>query len=224
LREDVCLVQSLMSARKKQITFNENVVCSLEGSKLSRSSDQNDTLIELERVFGRHNVIEEWDVAKNSSDAFTRKLYCPRVDYAIGPFNIDAHIIDNNKSIIEASEKYGELVQRFKLVSDRANSILEANPNPRCFLAIELEDKTSRKHRLGSLINASAIGRIGIIVASNDEVFSSFVKIRSYLDFLLDVGKTRYAPKNVLILREGDFLEALKRDRTSHHIEGRESG
>jgi hypothetical protein len=181
-------------------------------------------LVELEQIFGRHNVIKEWDVAKNSQDAFTRELYCPRVDYAIGPFNIDACIINNNRSINEACEKHGELLQRFKSVSDKADRILETNRNPRCFLAIELEDQTSRKHRLGSLINASAIGKIGIIVASNDSVFSSFVKIRNYLDFLLDVWKTRYAPKNVLILREGDFLEALKRERTSHHIEGRGSG
>lgn len=63
---------------------------------------------------------------------------------------------------------------------------------------------------MGSLINASGLGKIGIIVASSDQVFSSFVKIRKYLEFLERVRKTRSAPENVIIITREDFLKSLR--------------
>ena len=51
----------------------------------------------LENVFGKGNVLQEWDVARNSEDALKKKLqYCPRIDYAVKPLNIDGNIEDNN--------------------------------------------------------------------------------------------------------------------------------
>lgn len=167
-------------------------------------------LYELKRIFGNDNVKKEWDVAKNSRDAYTRELYCPRVDFAVGPFNIDANIAYNNRLINELYYKHEEILERLKSRSDSNDRALETNENPRCFLALELEARTSRKHRLGSLINASAIGKIGIIVAVDDSVFESLVKIRRYLEFLQRVWKTRNAPKNVIIITEDNFLKTLK--------------
>lgn len=66
-------------------------------------SDQNEMFAQLKRLFGDDNVFKEWDVAKNSKDAYTRELYCPRVDFAVGRFNIDANI-DYNNRLIEESE------------------------------------------------------------------------------------------------------------------------
>ena len=41
----------------------------------------------LKDVFGEEKVIRNQDVAKNSEDAYTRGIYVPRIDYAVGPFN-----------------------------------------------------------------------------------------------------------------------------------------
>jgi hypothetical protein len=50
--------------------------------------------------------------------------------------------------------------------SDLHSSLEEAseanNKNPRCLLSIEIEDQTSVKHKMGSLINAASLGMFGI--------------------------------------------------------------
>ena len=53
----------------------------------------------LNEVFGQAHVHKEWDVAKDSQDNYTRKLYCPRIDFAVGPFNIDRNLDENNDRI-----------------------------------------------------------------------------------------------------------------------------
>jgi len=172
------------------------------------TSNSDEVFIRLKQVFGKENVVKEWNVAKSSKDAYTRELYCPRVDFAVGPFNIDANIEYNNRLIKEAYQKYRKLLKLLKTRSD--NRALEPNENPRCFLVIEVEHKSSRKHRLGSIVNASALGKIGIIVASNQRVFESLVKIRRYLEFLERVRKTRSAPENVMIITQENFLKSFR--------------
>jgi len=179
-------------------------------TKESLVSNSYELFTQLKQLFGNENVIQEWDVAKNSQDAYTRELYCPRVDFAVGPFNIDANIDYNNMLIERAYQKYRRLLELLKSRSDSEDKTLEPNENPRCFLVIEVEDKSSRKHRLGSIVNASALGKIGIIVASNQRVFESLVKIRKYLEFLERVRKTRSAPENIIIITRENFRKILR--------------
>jgi hypothetical protein len=195
----------------------------MEASPITNVPNQNEITVELKRIFGDNNVVPEWNVAKNSRDQYTRELYSPRVDFAVGPFNIDSNI-DKNRSLIDASyRKYEGLLQRLKIASDSVNDVFCPNQNPRCFLAIELEAKTSRKHRLGSMFNASAMGKIGIVIASNEQVFRSFVKIRRYFEFLKNAWKSPYAPKNLMILRKDDFLRILREQRMSQKQANAES-
>jgi hypothetical protein len=114
----------------------------------------------LEGFFGKENVVEEWDIAKESEDALQKGLqYCPRIDFAIKPFNIDRNVRENRHSIAEAYDRYHGFFQSLREIG-QSNSDWDVNRNPRCFLAIEYENKTTTKHRLGSLINACAIGDI----------------------------------------------------------------
>jgi hypothetical protein len=156
----------------------------------------------LNRVFGQSNVLPEWDVARDSQDALQRPLhYCPRIDYAIKPLNIDRNF-DRNTAIINASyERYESLIEELR------NNALEnyfqtENKNPRCFLAIEYENRTSTKHRLGSLINAGSIGKLGIVVTLNDATFRSYDRILQYLDFV-------NSNKNI-VLSQSDFEDVLR--------------
>ena len=178
---------------------------------------QTEVLSKLERIFVDGGVVPEWDVARNSEDEFTRALYSPRLDFAVGPFNIDANIIWNNNRIDEFYVRFQLFLQKLKSMSDMNDSTFKPNKNPRCFLAIELEDKTSRKHRIGTIINASAMGKIGIIVAANESVFRSFQRIRKYLVFLQEVSKSNYNPKNVMILKKEDFLRILEEEAGIKH-------
>jgi hypothetical protein len=94
-----------------------------------------------------------------------------------------------------------------KIMKEFNESLL--NRNPRCFLAIEIENTGTRKSRLGSIINASAIGKIGIVVAWNNEVLRELEKIEDYLRFLREVGKIPEAFRNVMFIRKDQFRHVL---------------
>jgi len=83
------------------------------------------------------------------------------------------------------------------------------NQNARCFLAIEIENTSTKKHIMGSMINAASLGRIGIGIAYNDSVKRTFLRILNYLAFLKRVEKNTYDTTNFLILTKEQFLEIL---------------
>lgn len=168
------------------------------------------TLSLLEGVFGQGNVIKEWDVAKESRDAFQRKLqYCPRIDFAIKPLNIDSNIIHNSRLINEAYQRYQVLIDALRQCG-LTLSRWTTNTNPRCFLAIEYENKTSTKHRLGSLINAGAIGKVGVLVALNVKVHRSYDRILNYLEFLQQNKKLDEIQGNFLVIKRESFEKILQ--------------
>lgn len=150
----------------------------------------------------------EWDVARNSQDAYRKKLlYCPRIDYAIKPLNINTNTEHNNRLISDACAKYQSLLDELIRSGLRCDS-WTLNENPRCFLAIEYEHKTSTKHRVGSLVNAGTIGKIGIIVAQSDKVYRSYSRILNYVDFL-QLNKKMNMQTNFLAIRKEKFEEIL---------------
>lgn len=168
----------------------------------------------LKTLFAECNVKKEWDVAKDSQDAFTRQLYCPRLDIAVGPFNIDGNIYRNNEVIDRALTTNKNFISRlFSLSEDREDSLSDflehKNKNPRCLLAIEIEDSGSRKHMLGDIANVSIIGSIGVIVPFNPEKLGHFKRIRKYVAFATQAGKIKTIFQNVLIISKDHFLQAL---------------
>ena len=169
----------------------------------------------LVRIFGEANVRKEWDVAKNSQDGFNRDLYCPRVDIAIHPINITTDVENNVIEINNVHRRFQSFVDGLQQIS--GITLGECNKNPRCFLAIEIEKKGSRKHMLGDIVNASSIGEIGIIVPWDDKTYKAFERIKGYLDFIKSVGKTSDSPKNLLMIPKTKLKQFLENFIKENH-------
>jgi hypothetical protein len=158
-----------------------------------------------------------------------RKLrkYSPRIDIAVGPFAYgEIRYIEEYNELSEISSQFiDSLLSQFKENSkgfsfseyiphdykelNKKNSN-EINENPRCFLAIEIERTGSRKHRLGDIVNACSLGRIGIIIAWDKKVLKSFLAITEYLQFLKEKGKPTYETRNLIIVTKEQFSSILK--------------
>jgi len=168
----------------------------------------------LQRIFGETNVKKEWNVAKDSRDDFTRELYCPRLDIAIGPFNIDRDVERNKMAIKRVARRHRDFVDRMLRYSQQQGSNVDgflenANANPRCFLAIEVENSGSSKHMLGNIANTSIIGSIGVVIPFNYKKASLCKRIKKYVTFATQVRKIKDVFKNVLIIDKENFLRAL---------------
>jgi hypothetical protein len=174
-------------------------------------------LLPLKRLFGANQVIPEWDVTSGSLDDFTRQLYCPRIDIAVGPFNVNGNITRNREVIDDAYFQHEDLIKKLSAADKRKMLDEHLNKNPRCLLAIEVENRGSRKHRLGSIVNVAALGKVGIIIAFTNESYRSLEKLREYLRFISRVRKIeRDISKNVIIISRDNFSRIL--DECTEHL------
>ena len=149
-------------------------------------------------------------------------LYSPRLDAAVGPFAIAERLIDAYAALCVQHRPLLEAlfaVHRDNLIANRVfpdqfsfNHVISRNRNSRCFLAIEIENQVSQKHLIGGAINAAALGRVGLAIAWNDRNLRRFIRMRSYLLFLSDVGKNSFDPSNLLIMTAGQLKAVLQQD------------
>ncbi len=161
------------------------------------------------RKFSDLIIINEWRAFRGRSFQ-----YSPCVDIAFGPFNNG--LIDNQKLV------YNDLVERSDVntflkgiykyhkqnVSELNNEIIVSefdrlifkNLNSRCLLAIEIENTNSKKHMMGSIVNASSLGRVGIGIAFNKSALKTFLRNVNYLQFLTRVNKNSYDTTNFLVV------------------------
>ena len=173
----------------------------------------------LGRIFGENEVIKEWDAAKDSQDDFRRgDLYCPRIDVAVGPFNIDRRIEINNERIRASVREHRDFLRNVFSFSEQRDANFEdflanLNPNPRCFLAIEIENSGSSKHMLGNIANVSILGHIGVVIPFNDSKFALCGRIKNYVSFASQVGKIESVFRNVLVVSKENFLRLLGEKR-----------
>lgn len=125
-------------------------------------------------------------------------MYAPRIDIAVGPFAVErrrleeqyTHLLFETRPFIESLiECHNQNVEAAE-EGVRFDNIVHFNLNARCLLCIEIEDSGSRKHCLGNLVNASALGRIGILIARSETILRTFVRQRVYLRFLAHAKKT----------------------------------
>lgn len=161
-------------------------------------------LTALRRVFGVENVVPEFSVASEAADGFDREVhYAPEPDFAVRPFNLDRNTEENNRRIDNALLRFSSLVNVWSERGFHGSQLdLSYNPNPRVFIAVEKEFRNNRKHRLGSMINASVLGKLGVVACVGDEAFRSITRIKGYLDFIRErKGRRLGLARNVIVIR-----------------------
>lgn len=163
---------------------------------------------------------------KKEWTAFTgyHNHYSPRVDIAVGPFSI---VAGQNQTEVYNQLVISKNIQSFirqlyhihiknigleinnEITIPLFENLIYKNQNARCFLAIEIENENSKKHIMGSLINAASLGRIGIGVAYSEKTMRTFIRIMNYLGFLRRVEKNTYDTTNFLIISKDQMQTIL---------------
>lgn len=162
------------------------------------------------RIFGDDMVEKEWDIKKEAQDDVSSRFYCPRVDVVVAPINITLEIDWNIELINNLHCLYQDWVERLASKDKSPNFSENRNQNPRCWLAIEIEQSGSRKHHLGGMLNAAVLGKVGILLSWKRKRLKHLRRIRGYLYYLRRVEKISEPVDNLLILHGDDFLDSLK--------------
>lgn len=160
------------------------------------------------------DIKTEWRAEMGSS------IYSPRVDVAVGPFAIHNSLANEYDDLIDRSRDFIEALisqhnQNIRTINSELSlinfdSLKFFNENSRCFICIEVENKISRKHLIGGAVNASVLGRVGVIVAWNDKIFKASLKLINYFNFLNQVKKNSFNTGNLLILNKDQFYNLLQ--------------
>jgi hypothetical protein len=162
-----------------------------------------------------------------------RRTYSPKVDIAVGPFAVERGYENEYDLMVNSFRRLVDTwIDMFRqnwqsVIGGRYWSVSpyspsgyrdfieqSANRNARCFIAIEVENKNSRKHLLGSIINAGALGRVGILVAWREEVLRAAIRIREYFDLLQEAEKRTFNMSDVIVLSRNQLAASLGRFST----------
>jgi len=164
----------------------------------------------LGALFPPDLVKSEWSVRSQATDdVFGRALYAPRLDIAVGPFNVTR---EHKDADLQSIDRYGQhpLLRRLRNEVTRQNhGGFYYNPNPRCLLAIELEYSTSSKHILGGITNASLLGFIGVMIGPAAYI-NKIQRICAYAAKLREIEKAHddmFA--NIVCFPDTQFLALL---------------
>lgn len=171
----------------------------------------------LREVFLIDEVCEEWP---SMGDEHNLSIYSPRIDVAVGPFatqerlgNIYDNMVIRSETFLRRLIKYNkinlEIYDGFVNASNY-EEIRYLNHNARCFMAIEIENAVSRKHLMGGAINASALGRFGIVIPWSNEKLRAFVKLVRYLHYLRNAEKNTFDTTNLLIITREQMDNAIE--------------
>lgn len=146
-------------------------------------------------------------------------VYSPIIDVAVGPFaetrqhgpDFDALLDASRGFILDLIRAHRQNVGAATDSTEDGNFdvLRQRNWNARCLLAIEIENRVSRKHLMGGAINAAALGRVGLAVAWSDENLRAFVRLERYLNFLQERGKPTFPASNLIILTKDQLTRAV---------------
>ena len=146
-------------------------------------------------------------------------LYSPRLDIAVGPLATNRRygktydtLMENNQALIDRLIQFH--VNNVRQFDDQPydlsfETLKAKNFNARCFIAIEIENRVTRKHLIGGVVNASALGRIGIMIPWTPDKMRAAIKLRRYLEYLAGAEKNTFDTTNLLILDKDQFMHAL---------------
>lgn len=164
----------------------------------------------LRKFFDQEQVVTEWNMRRGTSDVFQDLAsYAPRLDIAIGPFNVTSKNRDIDADRILTFEH--PLVEHLKhIVRVQNHGSIYQQTNPRCLIAIEVEHRTSSKHILGGITNASMLGMLGVVVGSSQYI----AKVRRIHDYACRLKQVEKAHDdmfgNVACFEETEFLRFLR--------------
>ncbi|OKP85954.1 hypothetical protein A3842_07155 [Paenibacillus sp. P3E] len=175
---------------------------------------QEDLSRKLSIVFDSEFIKTEWSAELDNG------VYSPRLDLAVGPFAIEESYESlYNEMVYEPTifhflsrlqEAHAQNLERNShMHTPELERKLFMNPNARCLLSIEIENAVSQKHMLGAIVNASALGRLGILIPWNERKLRAFIRALNYLGFLKSVGKNNFDMTNIFIVTKEQIESAL---------------
>jgi hypothetical protein len=210
-----------------------NTVSEINHNEFFRYYQCHDKIIKcLTSIFGgKYNDEDNIKAPYKVFEKHKLGIYKPEVDIGIGPFSERDKIY--NSDYDELTFKFQDLITDW-ITDFRANwqpfvdkkkwlkplrgpehyrDFITANTcgNARCFIAIELENQTDRKYVMGSVVNAGILGRIGILVAENSEVFRNALRTRQYFDHLQEDRGRAIVMSNLIVLTIRQFLNNLSK-------------
>jgi len=166
----------------------------------------------LGRIFDGRRVCRQFSIDTNASDVFTSDAgYLPRLDLAIGPYNVTTDRERNAENIMAAANN--SFIREIITIAADQNSQFIENKNPRCLLSIEIEFSGSSKLIMGDFTNAGMMGHVGLIIGpSEGDMMKRIICVQDYVKTLRNLDK---APPtlfmNVACLDGHKFLQILQR-------------
>lgn len=165
----------------------------------------------LRDIFGKEVVKTEWDSVRYDGHTGNHsQIYAPRHDIAVGPFNsyMNLDIGDDKTKAMQSHPFTKKLVKC--ILSQRETIDKVWNSFSRCFLAIEIDFSGSEKHILGSIINATVSGSVGIVI-TNHENNEKAKRLANYIMRLEELGRIDLnVLRNLIIFEQDDFIYFLK--------------
>jgi hypothetical protein len=177
-------------------------------------------------VDSKYRVIPEWrpmlrDEVR-SPRTRTQVMYSPAIDLAVGPFAISrSYVAEYDRMAQWSADMLGGMLRAFernlrkfdsRYTAPSLERLCTLNMNARCFLAIEIErGNASVKYLMGSTFNASALGRVGIVVAWDRHRLADLLRAREYFSNLGEIGKNTFDTGNMLFLSKEQVIRVLTR-------------
>lgn len=161
------------------------------------------------------NLHENQPLIKRESQMRMGPIYSPTCDVAVGPFSFSEGSLNDIYRKLARLDDISRFIgglQEESLGNGHNTALLNLNKNPRCFIAIEVENTTAQdiKHLLGSIINCSFLGKIGIVVVF-DKYLPYAQRLLQYLAFVERVKKTnKELFRNVFVISKSRMTNLLQ--------------